>query len=132
PISPSKRDPKERPLLDRWIRSELEKAKRRVVELMDDFLSYEATQVLTAFVEALSNWYVRRSRARFWAEGRSQDKLDAYWTLYRCLCDLALLIAPFLPFQAEDMYQNLVVKPYGKGPPDSVHLCLYPVADGSL
>jgi isoleucyl-tRNA synthetase len=99
---------------------------------MDEFESYDAAQTLNAFVEGLSNWYVRRSRPRFWAEKRDQDKLDAYWTLYQCLRDLSTLIAPFLPFAAEDMYQNLVVRPLGKeGPPDSVHLCLYPAADAS-
>jgi isoleucyl-tRNA synthetase len=122
----SKRAVKERALLDRWILSELEKTKRTVTERMDAFLSYDAAQALSAFVESLSNWYVRRSRARFWSEKRDQDKLDAYWTLYQCLRDLSVYIAPFLPFATEDMYQNLVVRPFGKGPPDSVHLCLYP------
>ena len=121
----------ERALLDRWILSELERSKLRVVEHMDRFESYEATQVLSSFVEGLSNWYVRRSRERFWAEGREQDKLDAYWTLYQCLHDLSILVAPFLPFAAEDMYQNLVVKPYGVGIPESVHLRLYPGGDES-
>ena len=122
----------ERALLDRWIMSELEGTKRKVVEAMDAFLSYDAAQALSAFVEGLSNWYVRRSRARFWAEGRGQDKLDAYWTLFTVLKDLAKYLAPFVPFLAEDMYQNLVVNPYGDAPPDSVHLCLLPNADGSL
>ena len=122
----------ERPLLDRWILSELEKTKQRVTEHMDAFRSYEATQVLSDFVDGLSNWYVRRSRDRFWAEGREQDKLDAYWTLFQCLRDLTLLLAPFLPFSAEDMYQNLVVGPYGEGFPDSVHLRLYPSGDQRL
>ncbi|MEQ9496785.1 MAG: isoleucine--tRNA ligase [Deltaproteobacteria bacterium] len=126
-----KRGVQERPLLDRWILSELEKTKMQVVERMDEYASYEATQLLTDFVEGLSNWYVRRSRERFWAEGRGQDKLDAYWTLYQCLRDLSLMLAPFIPFAAEDMYQNLVVVPYGEGPPDSVHLRLYPTGDAS-
>ena len=122
---------KKRPLLDRWLLSELERTKQQVVSFMDDFQSYEATRVLSDFVEGLSNWYVRRSRERFWAEGRGQDKLDAYWTLYQCLRDLSLLLAPFLPFAAEDMYQNLVVKQYGEGHPNSVHLRLYPTGDAS-
>lgn len=126
-----RRPTRDRAQLDRWIISELETTKKKVVEAMDDFRSFEAAQALSSFVEALSNWYVRRSRARFWAEGRSQDKFDAYWTLYGCLRDLALLIAPFTPFMAEEMYQNLVVKPYGEGPPDSVHLCSYPEVDAS-
>lgn len=128
----SKRPAGERALLDRWILSELEKTKIEVVEYMDAFRSYEATQVLTAFVDGLSNWYVRRSRERFWAEGLDQDKLDAYWTLYQCLRDLTLILAPFLPFSSEDMYQALVVEPYGDVLPDSVHLRAYPGGDGTL
>jgi isoleucyl-tRNA synthetase len=128
---PAKSKVSKRPLLDRWVLSELEKTKLAVVACMDDFRSYEATLALGEFVEGLSNWYVRRSRERFWAEGRGQDKLDATWTLYQCLRDLSLMLAPFLPFAAEDMYQNLVVKQYGSGHPDSVHLRLYPTGDGS-
>ncbi len=128
---PSKRPVKQRGLLDRWVLSELEKTKSAVVAAMDAFQSYEATQLLSEFVEGLSNWYVRRTRERFWAEGRSQDKLDAYWTLYQCLRDLSVMLAPFLPFAAEDMYQSLVVKQYGEGHPDSVHLRLYPNGDAS-
>jgi len=127
-----KRPVAERPVLDRWILSELERCKQRVTEHMDAFRSYEATQVLSELVDGLSNWYVRRSRDRFWAEGREQDKLDAYWTLFQCLRDLTLLLAPFLPFSSEDMYQNLVVGPYGEGFPDSVHLRLYPSGDQRL
>lgn len=128
---PHKTEVKKRPLLDRWILSELEKTKQQVTAHMDEFRSYEATQVLSEFVEGLSNWYVRRSRDRFWAEGRGQDKLDAYWTLYMVLRDLSLMLAPFLPFAAEDMYQSLVVKQYGEGHPPSVHLRLYPTGDQS-
>lgn len=122
----------ERALLDRWVLSELEKTKLRVVEHMDAFRSYEATQVLTDFVDGLSNWYVRRSRERFWTEGQGDDKMDAYWTLYQCLRDLTLLLAPFIPFAAEDMYQALVFEPYGEGMPSSVHLRSYPGGDASL
>jgi isoleucyl-tRNA synthetase len=126
----AKRPVEQRALLDRWILSELETTKREVTAHMDAFRSYEATQVLSAFVDGLSNWYVRRSRDRFWAPGREADKLDALWTLYQCLRDLCLLLAPFLPFAAEDMYQNLVVGPYhAEDIPDSVHLRLYPTGD---
>ncbi|MEE2903634.1 MAG: isoleucine--tRNA ligase [Myxococcota bacterium] len=128
----SRRPVAKRNLLDRWVMSEFESMKRAVISLMDDFKSYDAAQKLTDFVEALSNWYVRRSRNRFWGEERDQDKMDAYWTLYTCLCDLSLFLAPFIPFQAEDIYQNLVVAQYGEGPKDSVHLCTLPVADLSL
>lgn len=128
---PQKRKAAQRPLLDRWILSELEKTKLEVAEHMDAFRSYEATQVLSSFVDGLSNWYVRRSRDRFWAEGQGTDKMDAYWTLYQCLRDLTLLLAPFLPFASEDMYQALVVEPYGDVMPDSVHLRAYPGGDAS-
>ncbi len=128
----AKRPTADRALLDRWILSELESLKQSVTEHMDAYRSYEATQALSEFVEGLSNWYVRRSRDRFWAEGREQDKLDAYWTLYQSLRDLSLLLAPFLPFAAEDMYQNLVVGPYGEGFPESVHLRLYPTGDSRV
>ncbi|MCB9653728.1 MAG: isoleucine--tRNA ligase [Deltaproteobacteria bacterium] len=127
----AKRPVKDRALLDRWVISELEKTKMAVVAEMDAFRSYEATQALNDFVEGLSNWYVRRSRDSFWAEGAGPEKLDAYWTLFQCLRDLALMIAPFLPFAAEDMYQNLVVRQYGEGHPDSVHLRLFPTGDAS-
>jgi isoleucyl-tRNA synthetase len=127
----AKRPIKDRALLDRWILSELEQTKRAVVQHMDAFRSYEATQALSELVDSLSNWYVRRSRDRFWVEGRAQDKLDAYWTLYQCLRDLSILLAPFIPFAAEEMYQNLVVRAYGEGHPDSVHLRLYPTGDAS-
>lgn len=128
----SKRAVKDRPILDRWILSELEMTKRTVTHHMDEFRSYEAALALSVFVEGLSNWYVRRSRDRFWAEGRGQDKLDAYWTLYQCLRDFSLMAAPFLPFGAEDMYQNLVVKQHGgTGLPDSVHLRSFPTGDAS-
>ena len=126
-----KRKATERALLDRWILSELEKTKLQVVEHMDAFRSYEATQVLSDFVDGLSNWYVRRSRDRFWAEGQTRDKMDAYWTLYQCLRDLTLLLAPFTPFAAEDMYQALVVEPYGSAMPNSVHLRAFPGGDAS-
>ncbi|MBI4821931.1 MAG: isoleucine--tRNA ligase [Deltaproteobacteria bacterium] len=122
----------ERSVLDRWVISELERTKRTVVERMDAFESFEAAQALNSFVEGLSNWYVRRSRDRFWASERDQDKLDAYWTLYQCLRDLSLLVAPFLPFAAEDIYQNLVVGPVGPSVTDSVHLRSFPSVDVAL
>jgi isoleucyl-tRNA synthetase len=128
---PLRRRIRKRPLLDRWIISELEQLKISLVQEMDAYRVYETSQLLTEFVDGLSNWYVRRSRERFWAEGRGQDKMDAYWTLYRCLRDLAILLAPFLPFLAEEMYQNLVFEPCGDGYPDSVHLRLLPEGDGT-
>ncbi len=115
--------------LDRWITSELALTVRAVAERMDAFDCYGATQKLVAFVDALSNWYVRRSRKRFWRSGLDADKQRAYATLYRCLVTLAKLTAPFTPYGAEAMYQNLVVRPGLAGARESVHLEDYPVAD---
>lgn len=130
PAAPACRDgrraPADRALLDRWILSELHLVNRRVIAHMDAYRVYEATQDLTAFVDALSNWYVRRSRDRFWAPGLGSDKLDAHWTLYECLITTAKLMAPFLPFAAEDIWQNLMVRAFPKVRDASVHLCDYP------
>ena len=118
-----------RALIDHWILSELALTTRAVVAHMDGYRVYEATGALTAFVDALSNWYVRRSRDRFWAPGLGPDKLDAHWTLYECLTALARLVAPFLPFASEEMWQNLVRRPFGDEQPESVHLADYPEPD---
>jgi isoleucyl-tRNA synthetase len=115
----------ERTELDRWIISELRSTVCAVRESLDRFENYPAAQRLSAFVDALSNWYVRRSRERFWrAAGEAPDpaKWDAYHTLYGCLRVLSRLIAPFTPFFAEVMYQHLKAP----GDPLSVHLCDYP------
>jgi isoleucyl-tRNA synthetase len=122
----------ERPLVDRWILSELTLTTRAVIEHMDAYRIYEATGVLTAFVDALSNWYVRRNRDRFWAAGLGPDKLDAHWTLYECLVTTAKLVAPFLPFAAEEMWQNLVRRPHPGARDESVHLCDFPEPDAAL
>jgi isoleucyl-tRNA synthetase len=124
-----RRKPASRALIDRWILSELALTHRAVIADMDAYLVYEATGALTAFVDALSNWYVRRSRDRFWAPGLGPDKLDAHWTLYECLTALARLVAPFLPFASEEMWQNLVRRPFGDAEPESVHLADYPEPD---
>ena len=119
----------QRSLLDRWILSELELTTAQVTAHMDAYRVYEATQVLTEMVDALSNWWVRRSRDRFWAPGLGADKLDAHWTLYECLVTLAKLLAPFLPFASEDMWQNLVLRAFPDRDETSVHFCDYPEAD---
>jgi isoleucyl-tRNA synthetase len=103
---------------------------------MDAFDNYTACQHLTAFVDALSNWFVRLSRDRFWSSEHSRDKADAYWTLYECLLTLSKLIAPFTPFLAETIWQNLAVatfadRPSAERPPESVHLCDYPKPDAN-
>lgn len=119
----------ERALLDRWILSELSRVTDVVTRLMDHYASYEATQELSGFVESLSNWWLRRSRDRFWAGEFTDTKCDAYATLFECLTTLIQLAAPFIPFQTEELYQNLVVRAYGSEQPESVHLCDYPTAD---
>ncbi len=121
-----KRPPKQRALLDRWILSELALTTARVREHMDAYQLYEATGALNDFSDAVSNWYVRRSRNRFWAAGLEQDKLDAHWTLYECLVELTKLAAPFLPYTSEDLWQNLVRRPFPKDSKLSPHLCNYP------
>ena len=121
----------ERCLLDRWILSELHMAVRRITAHMDAYEIFEAAQTLLDLTEALSNWYVRRARDRFWAPLLetglpSRDKQDAYMTLYEALVTITLLSAPFIPFMAEEMYQNLVRGPWADGRQESVHLEKYP------
>ncbi|WP_437729382.1 isoleucine--tRNA ligase [Sorangium sp. So ce861] len=136
------RPAKERSLLDRWILSELALSTREVTAHLDEYRLYEAAQRLVDLVDALSNWYVRRSRARFWAPTAAdpldvapgavraaQDKRDAYFTLYEVLVAIAKLSAPFTPFLAEAMYQNLVRRPWAASQPESVHLVAFPEAD---
>jgi isoleucyl-tRNA synthetase len=118
--------------IDRWIASELALVVQGTTEDLDAYDVYSATLKLVGFVDALSNWYVRRSRERFWRAGWDDDKQSAYETLYECLCTLAGVIAPFVPFSAESMYQNLVVGPAtraGRAVPESVHLTEYPKAE---
>jgi isoleucyl-tRNA synthetase len=122
------RTPSERPLLDRWLLSELQLTIRDVRAALDNFLAFDAATRLVDIVEGLSNWYVRRSRERFWGPGLPEDKLDAYSTLYEALTTIALLIAPFVPFFADEMYQNLVVGANVPGAKLSVHLAPYPEA----
>jgi len=119
--------------LDRWILSELHLTNKVVVEKMDQYDHFAACARLTEFVDSLSNWYVRRSRDRFWSsadanEEERQSKTDAYFTLYECLVRTAKLIAPFVPFLAERIWSQLVDIAKHE---ESVHLCDYPVADES-
>ena len=121
--------------LDRWIRSALDACSVRVYDCMEAYDNFNAAKALVDFVDALSNWYVRRSRERFWRSGMDDDKRSAYATLYDCLVETAKLIAPFTPFIAEAMYQNLKgtgnreqgTGNTGGASPQSVHLCDYPV-----
>jgi isoleucyl-tRNA synthetase len=118
--------------LDRWILSELNRTALAVTERMDAYDNFTACGRITAFVDALSNWYVRRSRDRFWSGEHTVDKLDAYWTLYECLLTTTKLIAPFVPFLAETLWRNLAVEATGLRALESVHLCDYPAGDRAL
>ncbi len=126
---PSCRPVSDRSEIDRWIISELNQTVEAVVERMDAYDNYAACNKLNSFVDALSNWYVRRSRDRYWSEDKqSTDKSDAYWTLYECLLTVSKLIAPFVPFVAETVWRNLAGS-FGDRAVESVHLCDYPVVD---
>ncbi len=116
--------------LDRWILSELNSTLRSVIEHMDAYDNFAACGQITAFVDALSNWYVRRSRDRFWSEDKiAPDKLDAYWTLYECLLTTSKMVAPFVPFLSESIWQNLAVAEMASKVRQSVHLTDFPQPD---
>ena len=122
----------ERSELDRWILGELNATAAAVTEWMDAYDNFPACQRITAFVDALSNWYVRRSRDRFWSPDKtSPDKLDAYWTLYECLLVASKLIAPFVPHLAEAFWQNLARGAFGDRVIESVHLCDFPTGEAA-
>ncbi|MEL6404008.1 MAG: isoleucine--tRNA ligase [Chloroflexota bacterium] len=111
----------ERPVLDRWVLSELHAVVKTVTEGYETYDVSKATRPVEEFVDGLSNWYVRRNRERFWAEGMSDDKKAAYATLHECLSVVAHLIAPAMPFLADELYRNLVSE-VDKDAVDSVHL----------
>ena len=117
--------------LDRWILSELNVLAAQADGYMDAYNPTDAGRRIQEFIDHLSNWYVRRSRRRFWKSENDTDKLDAYATLYRCLVTVARLMAPLAPFMAEELYRNLVCA-VNPDAPDSVHLDAYPVPDDSL
>ncbi|MFN8533439.1 MAG: isoleucine--tRNA ligase [Dehalococcoidia bacterium] len=114
--------------LDRWVLAELHRTVQTVTSRLDRYDPTDAGRAIEAFIDRLSNWYVRRSRRRFWKSENDGDKLAAYATLHECLVTVAKLLAPFTPFVAEEIYQNLVVST-DPAAPESVHLCDYPVAD---
>jgi isoleucyl-tRNA synthetase len=116
-------------LLDEWVFARLNQSAVAVRAALEDYDTPRATRALESFVDDLSTWYVRRSRRRFWRAGEAgdADKEAAYQTLYLCLVTLAKLLAPFVPFLAEELYQSLV-RPVDAESPDSVHLCAYPEA----
>jgi len=98
----------------------------QVTEGLDQYDAFSTGRAIQDFVDELSNWYVRRSRRRFWKGGKDADKVAAYLTLYECLVTLAKLVAPYMPFLADELYQNLVAEPYAGDVPESVHLCDWP------
>jgi len=114
--------------LDRWLLSELNLVTGTVTKALEGWHPDEAAHSLEEFVDGLSNWYVRRSRRRFWKSDDDSDKAAAYWTLHTALVKLTRLMAPFTPFVAEEMYQNLVRRTDSEAP-DSVHLCDWPGVD---
>ena len=112
-------------VMDKWLLSKLNTLIKTVDDYLDKYKITEAARLLSDFVDELSNWYVRRSRERFWAKGMPQDKINAYMTLYTTLVEFSKLAAPFVPFITEDIYQNLVVN-LNADAPESIHLSSYP------
>ena len=118
-------------VMDKWCLSRLNTMVKEVDSCLGNYRVTEAAKALQSFVDELSNWYVRRSRSRFWAKGMEQDKINAYMTLYTALVTTAKAAAPMIPFMTESIYRNLVCS-IDKAAPVSVHLADYPVADEAL
>lgn len=116
------------PVMDKWLLSKLNTLIKTVDDYLDKYKITEAARLLSDFVDELSNWYVRRSRERFWAKGMPQDKINAYMTLYTTLVEFSKLAAPFVPFITEQIYQNLVVNLKADAP-ESIHLSSYPTCN---
>ena len=116
------------PVMDKWLLSKLNSLIKEVDDDLGNYRIPEAARALQEFVDDMSNWYVRRSRERFWAKGMEQDKINAYMTLYTALVTVAKVAAPMIPFMTEDIYQNLV-RSLDKDAPESIHLCDFPVAN---
>ena len=112
-------------VMDKWLLSRLESTVKAVDDNLANYRIPEAAKALQSFVDDMSNWYVRRSRERFWAKGMEQDKINAYMTLYTALVTVAKAAAPMIPFMTEDIYQNLV-KSIDASAPESIHLCDFP------
>ena len=118
-------------VMDKWLLSKLNTLIQTVDQNLENYRIPESARALQDFVDDMSNWYVRRSRERFWAKGMEQDKINAYMTLYTALVTVAKVAAPMVPFMTEDIYQNLV-RSLDEKAPESIHLCDYPVADPSV
>ncbi len=119
------------PVMDKWLLSKLNSAVAAVDDNLSNYRIPEAARALDDFVDEMSNWYVRRSRERFWAKGMEQDKINAYMTLYTALVTISKAAAPMIPFMTEDIYRNLVCS-IDPTAPESVHLCDFPVVDEKL
>ena len=118
-------------VMDRWVLSKMNTMVKLVDSNLANYAIPEAARALQEFVDDLSNWYVRRSRERFWAKGMEQDKINAYMTLYTALVTTAKTAAPMIPFMTESIYQNLV-RSLDENAPESVHLCDFPTVDESM
>ena len=116
------------PVMDKWLLSKLNSTVAEVDSNLDQYRIREAAKALQDFVDEMSNWYVRRSRERFWAKGMEQDKINAYMTLYTALVTICKAAAPMIPFMTEDIYQNLV-RSNDANAPESIHLCDFPVVN---
>jgi len=117
-------------LMDKWLLSKLNTLVKTVDHNLENYRITESSRAIEAFVDDLSNWYVRRSRERFWQKDMPQDKINAFMTLYEALVTLAKVAAPFVPFMTDDIYKNLVAN-IDKQAPKSIHLCDFPVADNT-
>ena len=115
-------------VMDKWLLSKLNTLIKTVDNNLANYQIPEAARALQDFVDDMSNWYVRRSRERFWAKGMEQDKINAYMTLYTALVTVSKVAAPMIPFMTEEIYQNLV-RSVDESAPESIHLCDYPVAN---
>ena len=113
------------PVMDKWLLSKLNTVVKAVDENLANYKIPETARALQEFVDDMSNWYVRRSRERFWAKGMEQDKINAYMTLYTALVTISKAAAPMVPFMTEEIYQNLV-RSIDKNAPESIHLCDFP------
>ncbi|WP_394522758.1 isoleucine--tRNA ligase [Lacrimispora sp. JR3] len=116
------------PVMDKWLLSKLNTLVKTVDSCLENYQIPESARALQEFVDDMSNWYVRRSRERFWAKGMEQDKINAYMTLYTALVTVSKAAAPMIPFMTEQIYQNLVCS-VDKSAPESIHLCDYPAAE---
>ena len=118
-------------VMDKWLLSKLNTLVKTVDENLSNYRIPEAARALQDFVDDMSNWYVRRSRERFWAKGMEQDKINAYMTLYTALVTVVKTAAPMIPFMTEDIYQNLV-RGLDNSAPESIHLCDFPVVNEGM